>query len=132
MDKKYKRTRPIACTFCVSEEENERLLEKIKLSGLTKQDYFLRRALDDNAIVCRKTASDKPAVVIEGGPEIAHNLQKIGTNLNQVATSLNILRKYVNERYIDDDVNDALQALSPCIVDCRNAFDKILGMGRPT
>ncbi|MCD8211989.1 MAG: hypothetical protein LUC17_03065 [Oscillospiraceae bacterium] len=132
MQKKYKRTRPIVCTFCVSEEENEKILEKIKLSGMTKQEYFLHRALDDDAIVCRKVVSDKTPIIVSNGPQIAHELQKVGTNLNQAVTSLNKICKYFNGDDMKRELNLTLQKLNPCLDDCKNAFEKILEIGRPT
>lgn len=47
----YNRWRSKTVTFRASPEELEEIKRKVALSGLTKQDYFLRRLLDEKAEV---------------------------------------------------------------------------------
>lgn len=45
----YNRWRSKSVTFRVSPEELNEIKRKVALSGLTKQDYFLQRLLDEKA-----------------------------------------------------------------------------------
>ena len=45
----YNRWRSKTVTFRASPEELEEIKRKVALSGLTKQDYFLQRLLDEKA-----------------------------------------------------------------------------------
>lgn len=47
----YNRWRSKTVTFRASPEELEEIRRKVALSGLTKQDYFLRRLLDEKVEV---------------------------------------------------------------------------------
>jgi hypothetical protein len=48
-----------------------------------------RRAKISVSDFCRKAAADKNVKFIEGLPELVFELNKIGTNINQIATSAN-------------------------------------------
>jgi predicted DNA-binding protein len=45
------RWRSLAVAFRMSPEENEELNVRVKLSGLTKQEYFLRRIFEREVVV---------------------------------------------------------------------------------
>ena len=48
---RHGRWRSLTIAFRISPEENEALNEKVRLSGLTKQDYVINRCLDRDIVV---------------------------------------------------------------------------------
>lgn len=56
----------------VSESELVQIDKKATQARLSRTDYLI------------KSAMDKPIVVFDGGQELAHQLFKIGTNVNQL------------------------------------------------
>lgn len=63
--------------FRLSEEEAKKLQAKIEQSGMSQQEYLVRCALD------------KPVTNLDGLKEVIPGMKRIGTNLNQIARSLN-------------------------------------------
>ena len=78
------RWRSHTIAFRISPEENDDLNRRVKLSGLTKQDYLIRR------IQCRD-------VVVQGNPRVHKALR------NQMAEILSELKRIESARQIDDD-----------------------------
>lgn len=48
---RHGRWRSLTIAFRISPEENEELNERVRLSGLTKQDYVINRCLDRDIVV---------------------------------------------------------------------------------
>lgn len=71
------KSRPKQLSFRVSEEEYERLKEKINESGKNQQEYILSCVLE------------KPITNTDGIKELLPELKRIGNNLNQIAKRCN-------------------------------------------
>ena len=65
------RFRSLTIAFRVSPEENEVLNEKVKLSGLTKQDYMIACSTDKDIIV-------HPNTFVYNFIELFQNMQQLG------------------------------------------------------
>lgn len=70
------RSRPKQIVIRATEEEKEKIQEKVKQSNLKQNDFLLKSALG------------KEIVVIDGLREITLELKKIGNNLNQVTKAV--------------------------------------------
>lgn len=79
--KKVERKEPHQINFRVTETEHERLQEMANNLNISVPNF------------CKKTAQKKqmksPKINREGALEIAKELRKIGTNVNQIAKKLN-------------------------------------------
>lgn len=85
------RNRTVA--FRVSPEEDEQLEVFVKLSGLTKQDYIVRRLL------CHD-------VVVQGNPIVYKALR------DQLAAVLDELRRIEAGQGVNDDLVDTIQMIA--------------------
>ena len=79
--------------FRVSPEEDERIETAVRLSGLTKQDYIIRRL------------QDKEIVVI-GNPRVYKALR------NQLAAVLDELQRIASGKQVDDDLLDTIHLIT--------------------
>lgn len=89
---KYNRFRSITVAFRVSPEEQKELNRAIALSGLTKQDYIVKRLL------CRD-------VVVQGNPRVYKALK------NQLAEVLSELKRIENGSAVDDELLSTIQLI---------------------
>jgi len=78
------RWRSLAVAFRMSPEENAELDIRVRLSGLTKQEYFLRRIMERD-------------VVVQGSPRVYKALR------NQMEEILSELRRLNTAGDIDDE-----------------------------
>ena len=79
--------------FRISPEEDEQLEIAVKLSGLTKQDYIIRRLQDRS-------------VVVQGNPRVHKALR------NQLAAVLEELQRIESGKKVDDDLLDTIQLIA--------------------
>ena len=79
--------------FRISPEEDEQLETVVRLSGLTKQDYIIRRLL------CRD-------VVVQGNPRVYKALR------NELAAVLSELQRIASGEQVDDDLLDTIQLIT--------------------
>ena len=79
--------------FRISPEEDEQLETAVRLSGLTKQDYIIRRLQDRS-------------VVVQGNPRVYKALR------NQLAAVLEELQRIKSGKQIDDDLIDTIQLIT--------------------
>ena len=79
--------------FRVSPEEDAQIEIAVKLSGLTKQDYIIKRLL------CRD-------IVVQGNPRVYKALR------NQLAAVLDELRRVKDETGVDGDLLDTIQMIA--------------------
>jgi len=79
------RWRNTTVAFRMSKEENEDLNTRVKLSGLTKQEYLINRSL------CRD-------IVVVGNPRVFKALR------NEMASILDELRRIESGRGVDDQL----------------------------
>ena len=96
MDKNldYKgRWRNKTVAFRVSEEESKLIDDLVALSGLTKQDYIIRRLL------CRD-------VVVQGNPRVYKALR------DQLAAVLDELRRIEAGQGVNDELLDTIQMIA--------------------
>ena len=71
------KTRPKQVMFRLSEEEYEKLQQKVEQSGMNQQEYILRAVLNQSI---KNT---------DGMKELLPELKRIGNNLNQIARRCN-------------------------------------------
>ena len=83
------RWRSHTIAFRISPEENADLNVRVRLSGLTKQDYIIRR------VQCRY-------VVVQGNPRVHKALR------NQLAAVLDELQRIESGARIDNDLMDMI------------------------
>ena len=76
--------------FRISPEENDDLNRRVALSGLTKQDYIIRRVQERD-------------VVVQGNPRVHKALR------NQLATVLEELQRIESGARIDDGLMDMIR-----------------------
>lgn len=67
---RHGRWRSLTIAFRLSPEENEDLNERVRLSGLTKQDYLINRCMERDVVVMgnprvHKALSDKMAEILQ-------------------------------------------------------------------
>ena len=79
--------------FRVSPEEDERIETAVRLSGLTKQDYIIRRLL------CRD-------VVVQGNPRVYKALR------NELAAVLTELQCLASSEMVSDDLLDTIHLIT--------------------
>lgn len=79
--------------FRVSPEEDERIETAVRLSGLTKQDYIVRR------LQCLD-------IVVQGNPRVYKALR------NQLSAVLDELQRIDSGEQIDDDLLDTIQLVT--------------------
>ena len=85
----HNRWRNKTVAFRVSPEENEQIDAAVRLSGLTKQDYIIRRLLNRD-------------VVVQGNPKVYKALR------DQLATVLDELRRIEAGAGVDDELLDVI------------------------
>ena len=90
---KQGRWRSHTIAFRISPEENELLNKAVALSGLTKQDYIIRRVQHRD-------------VVVIGNPRVYKNLR------NQLAEVFTELQGIENGEKISDDVLEVIKMIS--------------------
>jgi len=83
------RWRSHTIAFRISPEENDDLNRRVKLSGLTKQDYIIRRVQERD-------------VVVQGNPRVHKALR------NQLAAVLDELQRIESGARIDNDLMDMI------------------------
>ena len=82
--------------FRVSPEEDQLINSAVALSGLTKQDYIVKRLL------CRD-------VVVQGNPRVYKALK------NQLAEVLGELRRIQSGSAVDDELRSTIQLITPTL-----------------
>ena len=87
------RWRSKTVAFRVSPEEDEQIEIAVKLSGLTKQDYIIRRLHDRE-------------IVVIGNPRVYKALR------NQFATVLDELQRIAAGEQVDDDLLDTIHLIT--------------------
>ena len=87
------RWRSKTVAFRVSPEENNQIEIKVRLSGLTKQDYITRR------LICKD-------VVVQGNPRVYKALR------DQLSAVLSELRRIDAGNGIDDELLDTIQMIA--------------------
>ena len=101
MNKDYK------INFRVSEYEKKLLLGKVRRVNMKLSDF------------CRKAVFEKDIIYIDGLAECVYDLNKIGVNINQIATAANQGR----------DVTPAMEAIKNRMIQTLNRIDKALDGG---
>jgi len=89
----HNRWRNKTVAFRVSPEEDEQLEIAVRLSGLTKQDYIIRRLLDKD-------------VVVQGNPRVYKALR------NQLAAVLDELYRIESGSNISDEILDSINLIA--------------------
>ena len=79
--------------FRISPEEDEQLETAVRLSGLTKQDYIIRRLL------CRD-------VVVQGNPRVYKALR------NELAAMLSELQRIGSGDTVNDDLSNTIELIA--------------------
>ena len=87
------RRRNLAVAFRMSHEENADLDRRVKLSGLTKQDYFLRRVQERE-------------VIVQGNPRVYKALR------NEFAEVLSELKRIESGAKIDKDLLEIIKVIA--------------------
>lgn len=87
------RWRNITITFHMSPEENEDLNTRVRLSGLTKQDYIIRR------LQCRE-------VVVQGNPRVYKALR------NELAAVLVELKRIIIGEVVPEELLDVIDLIT--------------------
>lgn len=100
----HNRWRNKTVAFRVSPEEDLQIEKFVKLSGLTKQDYIIRRLL------CRD-------VVVQGNPRVYKAL------CDQFATVLNELRRIESGQGVDDELLDLLEMITVIMDGMKEGLD---------
>lgn len=89
------RFRSYTTAFRMSPEEHEELNKRVELSGLTKQDYMIKKALDKE-------------VVITG------NMRTFRTLRNHINSLVNTLEEYIMQK---ENVDNEIMIRIECIVE---------------
>ena len=89
----HNRWRSKTVAFRVSAEEDLHLEALVKLTGLTKQDYIIRRLLERD-------------VVVQGNPRVYKALR------DQLAAVLDELRRVGDGAGVDDELLDTIQMIA--------------------
>ena len=87
------RWRSHTIAFRISPEENDDLNRRVKLSGLTKQDYIIRR------VQCRD-------VIVQGNPRVYKAIR------NQLAAVLDELQRIKAGAQIDGDLLEIIELIT--------------------
>ena len=90
---RHNRWRNKTVAFRVSPQEDEQLEIFVKLSGLTKQDYIIRRLLEKE-------------VVVQGNPRVYKALR------DQFAAVLDELRRIEAGQGVNDELMDTIQMIA--------------------
>ena len=90
---RHNRWRNKTVAFRVSSEEDEQLEIFVKLSGLTKQDYIIRRLLERD-------------VVVQGNPRVYNALR------DELAAVLGELRRIEAGQGVRDELLDTIQMIA--------------------
>ena len=90
---KHNRWRNKTVAFRVSPEEDEQLEIFVKLSGLTKQDYIIRRLLEKE-------------VVVQGNPRVYKALR------DELAAVLDELRRIESGQGVNDELLGTIQMIA--------------------
>ena len=90
---RHNRWRNKTVAFRVSPQEDEQLEIFVKLSGLTKQDYIIRRLLERD-------------VVVQGNPRVYKALR------DELATVLGELRRIEAGQGVNDELLDTIQMIA--------------------
>ena len=99
----HNRWRNKTVAFRVSPEEDAQIETAVKLTGLTKQDYIIRRLL------CRE-------VVVQGNPRVYKALR------DQLATVLDELRRIDAGQAVDDDLMDTIRMIATILSGMREEY----------
>lgn len=86
--------------FRVSAEENLQLETLVKLTGLTKQDYIIRRLLERD-------------VVVQGNPKVYKALR------DQLSAVLDELRRIEAGQSVNDELLDTIRMITTIMNGCR-------------
>ena len=89
----HNRWRSKTIAFRVSPEENEQIEIAVRLSGLTKQDYIIRRLLERD-------------VVVQGNPRVYKALR------DQLAAVLDELRRIEAGQGVNEELLDTIQMIT--------------------
>lgn len=89
----HNRWRNKTVAFRVSPEEDQKIETFVRLSGLTKQDYIIRR------LICKD-------VVVQGNPRVYKALR------DQLATVLDELRRIEAGRGVDDELLEVIEMIA--------------------
>ena len=87
------RWRSKTVAFRISPQEDEQLETAVRLSGLTKQDFIIRRLQDRE-------------IVVVGNPRVYKALR------NQLAAMLDELRRIASGEQVDDDLMDTIHLIT--------------------
>ena len=91
--------------FRLSPHDRSSVISKSRKAKISVSDF------------CRKAVTGKNITYIEGLPEILHELRKIGTNINQIATAANQ----------GHDVAPAMTAVRIRLLQTLRVIDKVTG-----
>ena len=92
--------------FRISPEEDEQLETAVRLSGLTKQDYIMRRLLDR-------------AVVVQGNPRVYKALR------NELAEVLSELQRIGLDGAMNEDLLDTIHLIAAIMDGMKEDVDGI-------
>ena len=92
--------------FRISPEEDEQLEIAVRLSGLTKQDYIIRRLQDRS-------------VVVQGNPRVHKALR------NQLATVLEELQRIGSGDTVDEDLLDIIYMIAAIMDEMKEGLNDI-------
>ena len=92
--------------FRISPEEDEQLETAVRLSGLTKQDYIIRRLQDR-------------AVVVQGNPRVYKALR------NELAEVLSELQRIGSDGAMDEDLLDTIHLIAAIMDGMKEETDAI-------
>lgn len=87
------RWRNYTVAFRVSPEENESINKRVRLSGLTKQDYCTRRCMEQE-------------IVVMGNPRVYKALK------NELAAVLDELKRLTDASEIDDALQESIRIIA--------------------
>ena len=92
--------------FRISPEEDEQLEIAVRLSGLTKQDYIIRRLQDRS-------------VVVQGNPRVYKALR------NQLAAVLEELQRIGSDDTVDEDLLDTIHMIAAIMDEMKEEMNDI-------
>jgi len=100
------RWRDKTVAFRISPEEDEQLEIAVRLSGLTKQDYIIRRLQDRS-------------VVVQGNPRVYKALR------NQLAAVLEELQRIGSDDTVDEDLLDTIHMIAAIMDEMKEEMNDI-------
>lgn len=100
----HNRWRNKTIAFRVSPEENEQIERYVELSGLTKQDYIMRRL----------THKD---VMVQGNPRVFKALR------NQITEVLSELQRIENGNAVNDELLDLIEIITDILGGMKEEFE---------